>query len=122
MLKFLQYYAPWAMFFRRGQPNRARAIRPAPECSDLSESLTVEAANTTTIGTLAYAFDNSPNGQVTFIALVISIPGPVNGGPFTFVVTDSLGNEVGQPVTSDPVVNGQASAIFMLPAGVEPGD
>lgn len=87
-------------------------------------TLTIAAAATTTSPTLATAliepFSNTGT-NVTFVGQVSSATGPVDGGTFTFVVVNSAGVPIGQPTTSGVVADGQASAIFTVPAGTALG-
>lgn len=58
--------------------------------------------------------------SVTLSAGVSSSAGPVNGGNVTFSVLNGSGQVVGTPVRR-PVVNGIASAMFTIPAGLAAG-
>jgi hypothetical protein len=59
------------------------------------------------------------NQNVLMTASITSIS-PVNGGTVTFSVRTAGGVNVGSAVTSGPVVNGEASATYVLPGGTPP--
>jgi hypothetical protein len=54
------------------------------------------------------------------LTATVTSAGPVNGGTVNFTVRTASGTDVGTLVTSGPVVNGAASADYVLPGGTAP--
>lgn len=54
------------------------------------------------------------------LTATVTSAGPVNGGTVNFTVRTANGTDVGALVTSGPVVNGAASADYVLPGGTAP--
>ncbi len=88
--------------------------------SDSAHSLTVSAASTTITAANASPAFSSNAQNVTLSATVTSAAGQVNSGSITFAIFIN-GTQVGSPVTSGTLVNGSASAVFVLPAGTAVG-
>jgi MBG domain/Bacterial Ig-like domain (group 3)/Putative Ig domain len=88
--------------------------------SDASHSLTVSTTATTTSAANAAATFNTAAQNVALTASVTSLSGPVNAGTVTFTLLQGAA-PVGIAVTSSTVVNGAASAIYVLPAGTPAG-
>src|SRR5262249_38679603 len=80
-------------------------------------TLTVNKAPSTTTASNATANFNASNQNVTPSATVTSPNGAINAGTVTFTVFDGSNVQVGSPVTSGTVTNGNASASFTLPGG-----
>ena len=58
--------------------------------------------------------------QTMQLTATVTSAGPVNGGTVNFTVRTANGTDVGALVTSGPVVNGAASADYVLPGGTAP--
>jgi hypothetical protein len=88
--------------------------------TDASHTLTVDQVSTMTVALSSGTSFSLGNPSVTLNATVTGTAGPVDEGTVTFMVFKGS-TEIGVPVTSGPVSNGQASAPFMLPSGTPAG-
>jgi hypothetical protein len=87
--------------------------------SDTTHHLTINAAATSTTSANALTTYNLSGQSVALVASISSVVGTVSEGTETFTLLN--GNTVvGNSVVSN-VVNGGASAIYVLPAGTAPG-
>lgn len=76
------------------------------------------ASATTTLTGSTQGVVFSPASQTVALTAAVSGPsGPIDGGTVTFIV-----NGVGNPVTSQPVVNGAASAVLTISGGTAAGN
>jgi hypothetical protein len=109
-----------------GTPTLNAAFTPTDTATYVSAtasaSLTVNPAPTTVVVTPASATFTGASQTLLLSARVTSAGGPVNAGTVTFSVRDRNGREVGAPVTSGTVTNGNATASYVLPANAAPGD
>jgi hypothetical protein len=97
-----------------GYPGEAS---PREMCGTLTISTLKVSVSSVSNVTLPFTNDDP---AVTLSASVSTREGAVNVGQVRFVVTDSSGSQVGQAVTSN-VSNGQASAVFEVPADTPVG-
>jgi Bacterial Ig-like domain (group 3) len=87
--------------------------------TDVSQTLTINAAVSTTAASAASATFNSTTNTVALSATVTSAAGTVNGGTETFTILNGT-TVIGTAVMVN-VVSGAASANYTLPAGLSGG-
>jgi hypothetical protein len=105
--------------YDQANPNATEA--PSNLLSNYQRYLTLvttpgPASPTTTLATGGNTTFSSAGQSVTLSAVVSTANGTVDGGTVTFTVTG-----VGSPLTSAPVVQGNASVTFTVPAGTTAG-
>jgi sugar lactone lactonase YvrE len=89
--------------------------------SDVTRQLTVTPAPTAVVANNATTTFSPGQQKLTLIAVVRSGGIGINDGSVTFTVYTSHHVRVGLPVTSGPVTAGNASAVFVVPAGQTAG-
>jgi CSLREA domain-containing protein len=88
--------------------------------SDVSHTLTVNPASTTTVAANQTATFSTVSQNVTLAATVTSGAGTVNEGTVTFTLLNGA-TPVGTATTSSTVSNGSASVSYTVPAGTPVG-